>query len=92
MDSRINTTHFDGNHLKEQIKQAGYTLNEFYRELGVAKTTFYYYRIGVRPIPRKLRQRIEELLMCSFYDFSRPEQENTLTMLPMEQPQSSEQR
>ena len=91
MDNRINTTHFDGAHLKEQIKRAGYTLNEFYRELGIAKTTFYYYRIGARPIPRKLRQRIEELLMCSFYDFSRSEQESTLIMLPMEQQQSSNQ-
>lgn len=87
MGSRI-----DGTHLKKQIKQAGYTLDEFYKELGIAKTTFYYYRTGTRPIPYKLRQRIEELLQCSFHDFLRSEQENNLIMLPIEQQRRSSQR
>ena len=81
MDSHIN-----GTHLKKQIKQAGYTLDEFYKELGIAKTTFYYYRTGARPIPHKLRQHIEELLQCSFHDFLISEQENNLIMLPLEHP------
>ncbi|GCE32119.1 hypothetical protein KDA_76030 [Dictyobacter alpinus] len=83
--------HIDGVYLKKQIKQAGYTLDEFYKELGIAKTTFYYYRIGARPIPHKLRQRIEELLQCPFQKFLKPEQESTLMLLPLEQPQPAHQ-
>lgn len=73
--------HINGAYLAVQIKQAGYTLGEFCQELGIAKTTFYYYRIGKRPIPRGLRQRIEELLQCSFHDFLVAEQENHLIIL-----------
>ena len=73
----------DGEHLKKMIKHAGYTIKEFYQELGVAKSTFYYYRTGVRPIPRELRRRIEDLLQCPFHDFLVPEQETNLIMPPL---------
>lgn len=87
MEKRI-----DGTHLKKMVKQAGYTVKEFYQELGVAKSTFYYYRTGVRPIPRELRRRIEELLQCPFHDFLVSEQETNLIMLPVEQQRRSSQQ
>jgi hypothetical protein len=86
------THHLDGRSLKQQIKQAGYTLDEFHKELGIAKTTFYYYRTGARPVPYKLRQRIEELLQCSFHEFVITELENNLIILPVEQSRRSGQR
>ena len=79
------STHIDGALLKKRIKQAGYTLDEFCQELGIAKTTLYYYRVGTRPIPHKLRKRIEELLECSFNEFLVPEQASNLRVLPVEQ-------
>jgi transcriptional regulator with XRE-family HTH domain len=87
MDSCI-----DGEHLKKMIKQAGYTIKEFYQELGVAKSTFYYYRTGERPIPRELRRRIEELLQCPFHDFLLKNQETNLILLPLEQQRHSSQQ
>jgi transcriptional regulator with XRE-family HTH domain len=79
----MSTNRIDGTRLKQSIKQAGYTLDEFHKELGIAKTTFYYYRTGARPIPRNLRQRVEALLQCSFHDFLIPQQEITCIVLPV---------
>jgi hypothetical protein len=58
----------DGASLTQRIREAGYSLKEFAQELGIGKTAFYYYRVGLRPIPQKLRTRIAELLQCSFED------------------------
>lgn len=80
----MSNTTIDGALLKESIKQAGYTLDEFFTELGVAKTTFYYYRKGVRPIPHRIRCRIEELLQRPFCDFLVPQQQTNLFVLPVE--------
>lgn len=88
----MSSKNIDGACLKQKIKQAGYTLDEFYKELGIAKSTFYYYRIGARPIPYKLRGRIEELLQCSFCDFLIPQQQTNLLMLPVEPQRRSGQR
>ena len=84
--------HLDGAYLKRQIRQAGYTLEEFCEELGVGKSTFYYYRSGARSIPHKLRKRIEELLVCSFDEFMVPDQEPNLRVLPSEQQRRSGQQ
>jgi transcriptional regulator with XRE-family HTH domain len=84
--------YIDGARLKRQIKQTGYTLDEFCQELGIAKSTFYNYRTGARPVPRKLRERIEELLQCPFQDFVVPEQETNLIVLPVEQQRRSGQQ
>ncbi len=71
----------DGVYFKQQVKAAGYTLDEFAKALGIGRTTFYYYRTGARPIPHQLRQRIENLLQCSFQDFFLPRQESNLILL-----------
>lgn len=88
----MSNQYIDGERLKQCIKQAGYTLNEFCQELGIAKSTFYNYRMGIRPVPRTLRTRIEALLQCSFEDFAAPKQETTLIVLPVEQQRRSSQQ
>lgn len=71
----------DGVYFKQQVKAAGYTLDEFAQELGIGRTTFYYYRTGARPIPHQLRKHIEDLLQCPFQDFLLPHQESNLILL-----------
>jgi transcriptional regulator with XRE-family HTH domain len=80
----------DGVSFKQQVKQAGYTLEEFARELGIAKTTFYYYRTGARSIPHELRPRIEALLGCSFQALCLPHRGSNLIVLQPEQQRASQ--